>query len=531
MRLRPFVWLRSLHAKLFLVTALVTSVLTIAVAFSITKNSRVEIEGYSERLARQAAQAVETEINERDPGFQNPRAIEEILESMAGQDRSIFQIDVFRRSKEDPSRVEMVTSSGDDASVEWDQTLAPFLDLKEAQATLVDLTTGNKAWKIFQPIRSKSYGKPNSGMIRVYCDLERWEDVWKANLRRTYNTLPLVLLGEFILLYVLLGIFVHDPLKAVTEAMARMERGEAGARAEVHRKDELGLIADQFNLMADRLEAASHERERLIEEIQGFNQNLQARIDEALAELQERNRELQEALAGNSILREELSQQERLAVAGQLTAAFAHEVGTPLNLVNGHLQMLRGQADLPEKAQERLNTIHAQIQRVGDIVRKLLDVTRRPQLHREPIHLGALLEELQRLWSPTLLAHRVAVSVDAPPDCVLDADRKQMEQLFINLVNNAMDAMPGGGLITIAARREGSNGDWRVEVSDTGSGIPAAVLPQVFKPMFTTKPEGKGTGLGLPICREIVRGHGGEISLRSEEGRGTTVSLVFSRPA
>jgi signal transduction histidine kinase len=193
--------------------------------------------------------------------------------------------------------------------------------------------------------------------------------------------------------------------------------------------------------------------------------------------------------------------------------------------------MLRSQQDLPEKAQERLNTIHAQIQRVGDIVRKLLDVTRRPQLHREPIHLGALLEELQRLWSPTLLSHRVAVNVDVPPECVLDADRKQMEQLFINLVNNAVDAMPGGGLITVAAHREGSNGDWRVEVSDTGSGIPAAVLPQVFKPMFTTKPEGKGTGLGLPICREIVRGHGGEIGIRSEEGRGTTVSFTLPKPA
>jgi signal transduction histidine kinase len=528
--LRPFHWLRSLHAKLFLVTALVTSVLTVAVAYSITKNSRAEMEGYSKSLALQTAQAVETEIIERDPTFQNPRAIEEILESLAGPSHSVYQIDVFRRSKEDPARIEMITSSGDDATVTWGQEMAPILDIKEPRGDLVDLTTGNKAWKIYQPIRSKAYGRPNSGLIRVYCDLERWEDVWRANLRRTINTLPLVVLGEFILLYVILGIFVHDPLKAVTDAMGRMEQGEAGARAEVHRKDELGLIADRFNVMAARLEEASRERERLIDEIQGFNQNLQGRIDEALAELQDRNRELQEALAGNSLLREELSQQERLAVAGQLTAAFAHEVGTPLNLVNGHIQMLRGQPDLSERAQERLGTIHAQIERVGDIVRKLLDITRRPQLNRESLHLGALLDELQRLWAPTLQAHRVAVSTEAPPDCVLEADRKQMEQLFINLVNNAVDALPGGGLITIRAYPEGSAGDWRVDVSDTGAGIPAAVLPQVFKPMFTTKPEGKGTGLGLPICREIVRSHGGDITIRSVEGQGTTVSFTLPKP-
>ncbi|MBK8727138.1 MAG: HAMP domain-containing protein [Holophagaceae bacterium] len=531
MRLRPFQWLRSLHAKLFLVTALVTSVLTVAVAFSITRNSRAEMEGYSRGLALQTAQAVETEIIERDPTFQNPRAIEEVLGSLAGPDHSIFQIDVFRRSKEDPDRIELMTSSGDDATISWGQDLAPMVDLKEAKSELVDLTTGNKAWKIFHPIRSKAYGRANVGLIRVYCDLERWEDVWRANLRRTLNTLPLVVLGEFILLYVVLGIFVHDPLKAVTDAMGRVEMGEAGARAVVHRKDELGLIADRFNDMADRLQAASLEREGLIEEIQGFNQNLQGRIDEALQELQDRNRELQEALAGNSLLREELSQQERLAVAGQLTAAFAHEVGTPLNLVNGHIQMLRGQGDLSDKAQERLGTIHAQIERVGDIVRKLLDITRRPQLNREALHLGALLDELQRLWAPTLQAHRVAVNTEAPPDCVLEADRKQMEQLFINLVNNAVDALPGGGLITIRAFQEGMNGDWRIEVTDTGAGIPAAVLPQVFKPMFTTKPEGKGTGLGLPICREIVRSHGGDIAIRSVEGQGTTVSFTLPKPA
>jgi len=108
----------------------------------------------------------------------------------------------------------------------------------------------------------------------------------------------------------------------------------------------------------------------------------------------------------------------------------------------------------------------------------------------------------------------------------VSADRKQMEQLFINLVNNAVDAMPDGGHINLRVRPTGEG--WNVELQDSGHGIPADVLPKVFKPMFTTKPEGKGTGLGLPICREIVRTHGGEIRLESEVGRGTTV--IFSLP-
>ncbi len=233
----------------------------------------------------------------------------------------------------------------------------------------------------------------------------------------------------------------------------------------------------------------------------------------------------------NALLREELSQQERMAVAGQLTAAFAHEVGTPLNLVTGHLQLIQGQGDLPDKARERLGVIQAQIQRVGDIVRRLLDVTRRPQVHPDPLPLRALVEDLQRLWTPTLAAHRVAFEADLPEGCVLLVDRKQMEQLFINLVNNAVDAMPDGGQIRLSAgptERIGPHPGWELRLQDEGQGVAPEHLGQLFKPMFTTKPEGKGTGLGRALCREIVRGKGGDIRVETELGRGTT--MCFSLP-
>jgi signal transduction histidine kinase len=297
----------------------------------------------------------------------------------------------------------------------------------------------------------------------------------------------------------------------------------------VQRRHELGVIATRFNAMAQRLQGAAKEREALIGEIQGLNAGLQARIDEALAELQTKNDELGQLVERIALLREELSAQERLAVAGQLTATFAHEVGTPLNLVHGHLQMLQEQPGIPEKASERLGLIGAQIQRVGDIVRRLLDMTRRPQITRGEVDLAAFLQELQRLWAPTIASHHVEVDLEVPAGCLLSADRKQMEQLFLNLLNNAIDALPQGGRVTIRARRHpGPEGLWEVAFEDDGQGIPAEALPQVFKPMFTTKPEGKGTGLGLPICREIVRSHGGEIRIESAVGRGTAV--IFTLP-
>lgn len=526
MRWRPLAWLLSLHAKLFVVVALVTSALTVMVAFSITRNSQRELEAYSRNVAIQTAFAVETEILARDPGFKDPRLIEQVLESMVNPQGSIFQIDVFKN--EGREQISLVVSSlPDDDQVDWGPGLASYLKLAAPKPELVELNTGNRAWKVYLPIRNPRSGRAPIGLVRVYCDLERWETVWRNNVRRTLTTLPFVLLGEFIILWVILGTVVSDPLRTITAAMERLESGESSARADVRRRDELGAIAERFNLMASRLEAAGEDKERLIGEIKGLNASLQDRIDEALSELQAKNQELEALMERNALLREELGQQDRLAIAGQLTAAFAHEVGTPLNLVNGHLQLIRSQTDLTEKTRERVETIHGQIQRVGDIVRRLLGHTRRPKVNAETLSLDELVRDLERLWAPNLGTHRVHFERDVPPGVRLQVDRKQMEQLFINLVNNAVDAMPEGGQIKLAVAPDTtapSNAPrWNFTLSDTGTGIPADMISRVFKPMFTTKPEGKGTGLGLSIVREIVRAHGGEVRLESQEGHGTQV--------
>jgi signal transduction histidine kinase len=528
---RPLTWFHSLHAKLFTVTALVTSVLTVAVAFSITRNSRRELEKYSRNLSIETSQAVETEILQRwnrdFHDFKDPSKIKELLESLAGPDRSIFQIDVFRRLPAD-NQVALVASSEDEDKVEWGKEIGSHMEISTPQSELVELNTGNRAWKIYLPIRNPRPKQPPLGLIRAYCDLERWETVWQNNLNNTLLRLPMVVLGEFILLWVILGSVVSEPIASITAAMRQLEQGDPSARTDVHSNNELGVIANRFNLMAAQLEIAALERERLIDEIKGLNAGLQNRIQEALAALQGKNQELERLMEGNALLREELSQQERLAVAGQLTAAFAHEVGTPLNLVNSHLQLLQGQGDLNEKTRERLGVIHGQIVRVGDIVRRMMDLTRRPGIHQEEVPLAPLVADLQRLWSPTLAIHGVGFELEDPGDCVLFVDRKQMEQLFINLVNNSVDAMPEGGQLRLSAQREAGGSRWLIRLSDTGSGIPPELLGKVFRPMFTTKPEGRGTGLGLAICREIVRTHGGEIHIESEEGKGTT--MAFSLP-
>lgn len=534
-RLLPLAWFKSLHAKLFIVTALVTSGITVAVALQIIWNSRKELESSTKQIALETSQAVEADILTRDPNFSDPRGIEGVLESFAGEGRSIFQIDVFKAEGRD--QVNFVISSGDEASIDWKPGISTYMTVGTPTAEivpLVDTDTGqtSRGWRVFYPIRNPKPDRPPIGLIRTYCDLERWEVIWERNLQRTLWLLPPVLLGEFILLWVILGALLSDPLKGIMEAMRKLERGDPSARADVPRKDELGQIALRFNQMASQLQRASAEREALVEEIRGLNANLQDRVDLALSELQTKNQELEHLLERNALLREELGQQERLAVAGQLTAAFAHEVGTPLNLVNSHLQLLHGQSDLGDRTRERLGVIQAQIERVGEIVRKLLGHTRRPKLNQETLPFDQLMADLQRLWGPTLATQRITFRISAPTPCVLRVDRKQMEQIFINLVNNAVYAMPDGGAIHLCVEPDPNATSaapaWQFTLRDEGMGIPAEHLAKVFKPMFTTKPEGKGTGLGLAIVREIVRSHGGEVRIESEEGKGTAV--IFTLP-
>ncbi|HNX30129.1 MAG TPA: ATP-binding protein [Holophaga sp.] len=547
LRLHFLRWFKSVHAKLFLVVGLLTSLLTLATAYTITENSRREMLDYTRKLAIQTSRIVASEIQERDKNFADPARIKEFLESLAGTDKSIDQIDVFKAEaplgSPGGARVSFVTSSTNDGDVVWTPDIGQFMaPTAEGPASrLIDLIPSDPdasngvrsgraslGWEVYVPIYKSAASRAPIGLVRTYCDMERWEVVWHNNQNRTYRLLPYGLLAEFVLLWIVLSWLLQRPLRVITAAMSRLESGDPSARAVVHRKDELGKIADRFNLMATQLQKDAAERESMIAEIRELNAGLQERIDEALRELQLKNEELESLLRRIALLREELAQQERLAIAGQLTAAFAHEIGTPLNLVNSHLQLLLAQGDLSERARTRLGTIQAQITRVGDIVRKLLDNTRRPDNAPKPIAFSDLIADLERLWSPSLAKRDVAFRCSAPADCILMVDRKQMEQLFINLVNNAVDAMPEGGRIELRIERDDAHpARFQVALSDTGVGIPADVLPRIFRPMFTTKPEGQGTGLGLSICREIVRAHGGDIRVQSREGQGTTFHFTL----
>jgi signal transduction histidine kinase len=337
--------------------------------------------------------------------------------------------------------------------------------------------------------------------------------------------------------YLLFRQLVYRPIERLLFAMSRAEAGDLQAEAPQRAPDELGLLSRGFNRMIARIHEMSQEREaqRLV---------LQERVREATAELEQRNEQLEETNRElwDTTLR--LTELERLAAAGQTAAQFAHEVGTPLNLISGHVQLLRSRLGDDESAQSRLGTISAQIERIERIVREMMDRTRPVRPALVPVDLNALLVRIFDATAPALDARGVQLQTELDSDLPqIKGDADRLQQVFINLINNALDAMPDGGTLSVRTgiaydKHDAVGAETRidsdsaafvfVEFSDTGCGMTEELRARIFDPFYTTKGAGHGTGLGLVVVRQVTREHGGEIEVESERGKGTRFRLKLA---
>jgi len=216
---------------------------------------------------------------------------------------------------------------------------------------------------------------------------------------------------------------------------------------------------------------------------------------------------------------------EELASVATLVAGLAHEIGTPMGVIQGHAKLLEPAVE-GEDALWRLRTIQEQIGRISNIIQTLLNMARPRRTRRQPVDLTALMETSLSFVGEKLSRRgiEVAKSLDSVPSVLGDAER--LQQLFLNLFLNAADAMPDGGELRVELARAGDD-EIEARVGDTGLGIEAEALDRVFEPFFTTKPAGEGNGLGLMVAKGIVGDHGGEIDVSSQLGEGTTFVVRF----
>jgi signal transduction histidine kinase len=267
----------------------------------------------------------------------------------------------------------------------------------------------------------------------------------------------------------------------------------------------------------DDLSERNRERERLLTHISGFNDELRSQVEAATRELSASNQALLQA-------QQRLIRSERLAVAGQMATSLAHEIGTPLNAISGHLQLLA--RDHPDAAdtQRRVQIITQQLDFIVGIVRRLLEWAHKKQPRFRPTDFNLLMREILTLVSPSLEQHAVAVSTDLSDDLPpIPVDRDGLYQVFLNLINNSLDAMPDGGRLQISTRLDPDNQRVELILRDTGIGVDSGALEHIFEPMWTTKPS--GSGFGLAIAREIITEHGGRIEAVREQRQGATFIL------
>ena len=261
------------------------------------------------------------------------------------------------------------------------------------------------------------------------------------------------------------------------------------------------------------------------------------------------DRLLRRARTQNTMLHEKLHEaqrqvmnNEKLAVMGQLTANFAHEIGTPLNAIGGHLQLLNEELDSSHtplgSARERIDILHGQVSKIEHIVREFLQTTAKPQSQTQLVDLNRVAEKTLSLVHPR--ADALGIEINTHLDRSLGPVRLvpiDLEQILLNLVNNSIDALqeksnrrPGDRLLLELNTRTKDQDDahWaEVSVRDSGMGISGEFLQSVVKPFFTTKAPGEGTGLGLTICQQLVKKYDGVLDLSSKEGSWTEVKIRF----
>jgi two-component system NtrC family sensor kinase len=274
-------------------------------------------------------------------------------------------------------------------------------------------------------------------------------------------------------------------IKKLASASEEVAHGNLDAKVEIRSNDELRELADTFNFMASAL------KER----------------DEKLKEF----------------ARKKIMESERLAMIGQLAANVAHELNNPLQGIITYSHLLLEKMPGEDSRKESIQKIAAQAKRCTDIIRGLLDFSRQRKPQKRSYDVNLILQECVSLVENQALFHNIQITKDFKENLPLVIiDPSQIQQVIMNMIINAAEAMDGSGRLTLATRFDPVEKFIEVEFTDTGRGISEENMERVFDPFFTTKEAGHGTGLGLAISYGIIKEHKGTISVESEIGKGTT---------
>ena len=295
---------------------------------------------------------------------------------------------------------------------------------------------------------------------------------------------------------------ITKPLQNIVSVTRLVAEGDLSQEAKVNSRDEMGYLATSFNQMVGRLKDAR-------KELEDWGKMLEQKVEK-------RTKELKAA-------RDQILRSERLAALGRLAAGVAHEMNNPLAGILLFTQSLLKRTKDDPSIQEDLKVVEQEIIRCSHIVRSLLDFARETKPKKVPTQVNQVIENTLSLVENQADFHDIHIIKEfdtSIPQILLDGN--QMQQVIMNIILNAADAMPDGGTITIKSSLSKEDNFIEVKIADTGCGIPKELIDRIYDPFFTTKESKKGTGLGLAVSYGIIKKHQGFILVESEEGKGTT---------
>ncbi len=341
-----------------------------------------------------------------------------------------------------------------------------------------------------------------SELEKIFAEIARSERLKISSFIKMSKRL---LIGVLILLCTLGPFFVYRtanyivaPINKISEITKSIAEGNIDLRATVKDNDETSTLASSFNKMLDHMSLTHKSLEK---------------STELLTEKQA-----------------QLVDSEKRASLGLLVSGVAHELNNPLNNISVTAEiMAEDRQDLSREELKGLNNILMQCERAKNIVDNLLDFARaRKSTVMEKLDIVNVLKESFNLVSNQMRINNINLDQNIPGMAVfINANRSKLEQIFVSILTNAIQAMSGSGMLSVGLVPETDDNSVFIQISDTGSGIPEEDIKNIFEPFFTTKPAGKGTGLGLSVCKSLVMEHNGEINVESRLGQGTSFTIKF----
>lgn len=371
--------------------------------------------------------------------------------------------------------------------------------------TWIDRAFVVKDWYItaYEPIRDidgKIIGVLYVGMLeKPYIDI--------------INHVMLTFVGIALLCVFLLLVILYfstkriiKPLGQMVMATGRIAKGDYSVRVVTESEDEIGILAQSFNKMVEDLQKAT-------EDLKEWGKTLEKKVEERTKELKE--------------IQEHLIQSEKLASLGKLAAGIAHEINNPLGGILLYSHLLLEDLGSDSSYADNIKKVIREATRTKEIVKGLLEFARSKEPEMNIINLNDVILYSLAIFEKQELFQNIRILKMLADDLPkVRGDTSQLQQVFMNMILNAAEAMNGNGYLTVKTYVN-QKGEVLVEITDTGCGISKENISRVFEPFFTTKPVGKGTGLGLAISYGIIKRHDGDIRIKSEEGKGTTFTIVF----